>query len=335
MSPEQPRDQRILERGRHFLAEEGRAILARSEALGEPFVRLVRRLLALRGKVGVTGVGKSGLIGEKVAATLSSTGTPALFLKPVDALHGDLGVLATEDYLLAISNSGETTEVLAVVEAARALGIGVSSLTGNPASSLGRASEITIDIGAHREACPLGLAPTTSTTVTLAVGDALALVLLELRGFTEESYARLHPGGALGERLRYRVRDLMRDRRRTPVVSTTDPVAAALREMTERENLGVTLVVDAGGALAGIVTDGDLRRLLLGERGPGAAALQRRVEEVMTRNPKVVDPDAPASTALRVMEVLGITSLAVIDPLSRPIGILHIHDILGRGKILL
>ncbi len=324
----------VLRRGREILAHEGEAILAKRETLGPPFVRLVERLLELRGKVGVTGVGKSGIIGEKIAATLSSTGTPALFLKPVDALHGDLGVLRSEDHLVAISNSGETTEVLAVVEAARALGVPISAFTGNLESSLASQAEITIDIGVADEACPLGLAPTTSTTVTLAVGDALAMVLLEARGFTPESYARFHPGGALGQRLRYSVRDLMRSQSRVPIVEEDSPLRDAIDEMTAKENLGVTLVTGADGALVGIVTDGDLRRFLRAA-GSKPTGLDGPVREVMTRSPRVIETDAPASEALRVMEVHGITSLAVVDHRSQPVGIVHIHDILGRGKILL
>ncbi|MBI4582631.1 MAG: KpsF/GutQ family sugar-phosphate isomerase [Planctomycetes bacterium] len=330
----------ILELGREILEKEARAIRKKKESLGPSFVNLAERLFNLRGKTGVTGVGKSGIIGEKIAATLSSTGTPALFLKPVDALHGDLGVLRGEDYLIAISNSGETAEVLAVVESARALGIGVAAMTGNLNSSLARAAEIALDIGVEVEACPLDLAPTASTTVTLAVGDALAMVLLEMRGFTPEQYARFHPGGPLGQRLKHQVKNLMRSGDKLPLVRSTSTLAEALAEMTQRENLGVTLVVDPEGLLAGILTDGDLRRILLKSKllkskEGGGLELQKAVGDCMTRRPKVIEPEAPVSEALRLMEVHSITSLAVINPLSRPVGIIHLHDILGRGKILL
>lgn len=332
----------VLRAGRRILEEEGLAILAKKDSLGQPFAQLVRRILGLRGKVGVTGVGKSGIVGEKISATLSSTGTPSLFLKPVDALHGDLGVLREDDFLLAISNSGETAEVLAVAQAAGNLGVGVAGLTGNPQSSLARLAEVNIDIGVRSEACPLGLAPTTSTTVTLAVGDALAMVLIELRGFTAGSYARFHPAGALGERLRYRVRDIMRCESNLPIVQETQSFGEALRIMTETDNLGVALVIDESGRLVGIVTDGDVRRVLLrssGTQGSTTTMLEASmiapVGDVMTRGPKVVDPDSPASEALQMMEAKSITSLAVVDPRDRPVGLLHLHDILGRGKVIL
>lgn len=336
MPPEADREA-ILRTGREILTEEGQAILQKRDTLGDAFVRLVERLLALEGKVGVTGVGKSGLIGEKIAATLSSTGTPALFLKSVDGVHGDLGVLRAQDYLIAISNSGETTEVLALVQAARAIGVSVAALTGQPDSTLAREAEIALDIGVSREACPLGLAPTASTTVTLALGDALAMALSRVRGFTPENYASFHPGGALGQRLKFRVQDVLRwvgdD---LPCLPTRGTLLEALGQMSARDNSGVTLVVDAEGQLAGILTDGDVRRILLAEAESGREApLSRPVESYMARNPKVIAPEAPVSEALQVMEVHGITSLAVVDPHSRPVGLLHLHDILGRGKILL
>jgi arabinose-5-phosphate isomerase len=327
---------RILARARWILEEEGQAILRKRDQLGAPFIHLVRKILELPGRVVTTGLGKSGLIGQKISATLSSTGTPAYFLKPVDALHGDLGMLRPGDLLLAISNSGETEEVLAVATAARGLGVALAALTGAPASTLAREAEITIDVGVEREACPLGLAPTASTTATLAVGDALAMVLLEERGFTRDHYARFHPGGTLGQRLRSRVRDLMRAGALVPRVSTVDPLRRALEEMTARDNLGVTLVIDDDGRLAGIITDGDVRRIVLSlppQEAEGILSLP--AGELMTRNPKVVEAEVPASEALRIMEVKGITSLAVVDTLGRPEGILHLHDILGRGKIVI
>ncbi len=328
--------ERILERARWILEEEGNAILRKRGQLGPPFVQLVRRILDLPGRVAVTGVGKSGIIGEKISATLSSTGTPAIFLKPVDALHGDLGMLRAGDLLLAISNSGETEEVLTVAFAAKGLGVGLVAFTGILNSTLAREAEIAIDVGVEKEACPLGLAPTTSTTATLAVGDALAMALLQERGFTRDHYARFHPGGTLGQRLRLRVRDLMRSGELLPRIETSAPLTAALTEMTKRDNLGVTLVIDGSGCLAGIITDGDIRRIFLSPPAAGGTdILSRPVENFMTRNPKVIEGDVSASEALRIMEVRGITSLAVVDSLGRPEGILHLHDILGRGKILI
>ena len=315
----------ILSCGRRILDEEGRAILAKRDALAQPFVDLVERLYQLRGKVGITGVGKSGIIGEKIAATLSSTGTPALFLKPVDAVHGDLGVLREDDYLLAISNSGETTEVLTVVHAARSLDVGVACMTGDLASSLAQASDIALSIGVEREACPLGLAPTASTTVTLAVGDAIAMALSELRKLTPEHYARFHPGGSLGQRLRHRVSELMRRDEDVPVVSEDAPLGKALDQMSERGNLGVTLVVNGAGLLVGIVTDGDLRRYLreglatARKSGDSGHPEAPRVADIMGRRPRVIEAEVSVSEALQLMEVRGITSLAVVDPLSRPV----------------
>ena len=258
-------DDDFLASARRILEEEGSAVLQKSTELGTPFVNVVRRILDLEGHVAVTGVGKSGIIGEKIAATLSSTGTPAFFLRPVEALHGDLGMLSPRDVLLAISSSGETAEVLAVVDAAKELEIDVIAFTGALESSLARRASLTLDVGVEREACPLGLAPTASTTVTLAVGDALAMVLLEARGFTREHYLRFHPGGSLGERLRFRVRDLMRQGEHIPQVPETATLKEALDEMTRRENIGMTLVVSSG-KLTGIITDGDIRRFFLRQR---------------------------------------------------------------------
>ena len=336
---------RRVTRGQHFLREEGRAIHLLAEGLGDTFAEVVGLLLACRGRVGVTGVGKSGHVGAKISATLSSTGTPSFFLNPVEALHGDLGMLQPGDLLLALSNSGETAEVLTVASACRGLGVETIALTGRPESSLTRLAHATILTGVSREACPLDLAPTSSTTVTLALGDALALVLLEERGFTEEHYARYHPGGSLGERLRYRVRDLQRSGELLPVVTTEDSLADAISEMSRRENVGLTLIVSAERQLEGIFTDGDLRRVLgrsLGEPGasPGPADTSTSwaatpIRDVMSRNPRRVEATASVKDALHLMEVHGITSLATIDPAGRLEGLIHLHDILGRGKIVL
>ena len=326
--------ERILERARVILREEGEAVLRKSGRLDESFARLVDRLLRLDGHVAVTGVGKSGVIAEKISATLSSTGTPSFFLKPVEALHGDLGMLRAGDVLLALSNSGETNEVLALAAAAKSLGVDIAAFTGRRDSSLAREAAITVDTGVEREACPLGLAPTASTTVTLAVGDALAMVLLEERGFTRDHYARFHPGGSLGQRLCYRVRDILRSGELLPRVEEGTPLARALEEMTRRENLGITLVTREG-RLCGVLTDGDLRRVLLGQTSLTADVLEKPVELFMSRHPKTIDASASAADALQLMEAQAITSLAVVDHLGQPEGIVHLHDILGRGKIVL
>jgi arabinose-5-phosphate isomerase len=328
--------QRIIRRGQTILEEEGNAILRKARSLDDAFYQLVERILALDGHVVVTGVGKSGIIGEKISATLSSTGTPSFFLRPVEALHGDLGMVGRRDLLLALSNSGETTEVLAVVAAAKDLGVPVAALTGGGRSSLSRDAALTINTGVEREACPLGLAPTASTTVTLAVGDALAMALLEERGFTRDHYARFHPGGALGQRLRYRVQDIQRDGDLLPVVGEKASLARALEEMSQRDNIGVTLVASDSGKLVGILTDGDLRRILLKHRGEGGRdIMDEPVGRYMSPQPRTIDAGASAADALQIMEVHGITSLALVDHRGEPRGLIHLHDILGRGKIVL
>jgi len=340
MNPQQPgenskvdRREAVLSRARQVLVAEGRAVLQAAEELGEAFCELVEKILPLEGRVVLTGVGKSGIVGMKIAATLASTGTPAFFLKPLDAIHGDLGMLTAQDLLLALSHSGETLEILNVISAAKNLGTFVAAMTGDPSSTLAREADLVVPVIVQQEACPLGLAPTTSTTVALAVGDALAMALLELRGFTREDYRRFHPGGSLGRRLSRRVRDFMRTGDRVPVVREEDPLRAALEAMTVKETLGVTLVVDQTGVVTGILTDGDVRRLLRRE-GPRPDLLDLPVRTFMTKGPKTIEADALASEAVRIMEVKGITSLAILNPDGTPAGIVHLHDILGRSKFL-
>ncbi len=326
--------ERVEQRARSILEQEGHAILRKADTLNEGFFQLARRLFPFEGHIAVTGVGKSGIIGEKISATLSSTGSPSFFLRPVEAMHGDLGMLSEGDILVAISNSGETAEILAVAAAAKGLGVDVVAFTGASRSSLAKEASITVDTGVEKEACPLGLAPTTSTTVTLAIGDALAMVLLEERRFTRDHYARFHPGGSLGQRLRYKVLDIMRTEDLLPIVSDTATIADALRQMTEKDNIGVTLVSStASGVLAGVLTDGDLRRII--RRSGGGNVLAQPVEDHMTRNPATIEAELSAADALQAMEVRGITSLAVINHLGLPEGLIHLHDILGRGKIVL
>ena len=319
----------ILDGARKVLQTEAQAIHELGSRLGGDFARLVRLLSRLRGKIVVCGVGKSGIIGAKIAATLSSTGTPAIFLDPLSALHGDLGVVNKGDVLLALSHSGESAELINVAEAARHLGARIVALTGNRESGLARSADFTVEISVQREACPLGLAPTASTTAMLAFGDALAMSLASLKSFSAEDFAARHPGGRLGQRLKLRVADLMRKGRSIPRVRDTALLADALREMTERDNLGVTLVVHHSGKLVGILTDGDLRRLL--RKHPGHDLLSMPIEQAMTRNPRCIEADAPVVDALRLMEVKGITSLAIVDVRGRPAGLILLHDILGRG----
>ena len=270
----------------------------------------------------LTGVGKSGLVCKKIAATLASTGTPAFFLHPTDAAHGDLGMVRGEDTVIAVSNSGETAELLSIIPLIKSFGIPVIAITSNPKSSLARLSDIVLNIGVEKEACPLNLAPTTSTTATLALGDALAAALMKLKGFSAKEFAKLHPGGKLGIRLS-KVKEIMRKGEEIPVVSPDTPLKDAILEISSKK-LGATLVVD-GNRLIGIITDGDLRRAL--EKG---ATLETKVKDIMTENPKKIEEEAYAEEALKEMERHKITVLPVVDREGRLKGIIHLHDILGR-----
>jgi len=316
---------RLAER---VLRLEAEAILGLIPKLDANFERAVELLRRCAGRVIVTGMGKSGLVGRKIAATLASTGTPAYFLHPAEGVHGDIGMVARGDVVLALSNSGETDEVLAVLPPLKRLGVPIVLLTGNPTSTLARQCEVVLDVSVPEEACPMNLAPTSSTTAALAVGDALAMVLLELRGLRPEDYAALHPRGTLGWRALFRVADLMLTGEAVPLVGQTTPLRDVIVEMT-RKRKGVTTVVDAAGRLVGIITDGDLRRLHLS--GTPIDALS--AGEVATREPKTIRGDDLAAKALEVMETWQITSLVIVDGESRPVGLLHMHDIL-RAKIV-
>ena len=316
---------RLAER---VLRLEAEAILGLIPKLDERFDRAVELLHRCRGRVIVTGMGKSGLVGRKIAATLASTGTPAYFLHPAEGVHGDVGMVARGDVVLALSNSGETDEVLAILPPLKRLGVPIVLLTGNPSSTLARQAEVVIDVSAAEEACPMNLAPTSSTTAALAAGDALAMALLELRGLKPEDYAALHPRGTLGWRALFRVRDLMHTGDAVPVVLETTPLRDAIGEMT-RKRLGMTTVVDGGSRLIGVITDGDLRRLHLRE----ASISGLNAGAVATREPKTILADELAAKALEVMESWMITSLVIVDDVGRPSGIIHMHDIL-RAKIV-
>lgn len=329
-----PHPDRDLDAARRVLTIEAEAILALRDRLGQPFLDVVEALLACAGKVVLSGTGKSGNIAQKIAGTLASTGTPAVFLDPVEALHGGLGVIAPGDVVVAISNSGESSEGINFLFGAKRLGVKTITLTGDLDSTMAANSDLALDTSVACEACPLGLAPTASTTATLALGDALAAVLMTRKGFREEGYARLHPGGTLGRRLRQKVADIMRTGDQVPIVSADAPLTEAIHTMSEVGNLGVTLVTAADGTLAGIITDGDLRRLMSRSGGRLVSDLVT-AGEVMTHSPKTVEPDALLSDALQRMEVKGITSLAIVDTDSRPIGLIVLHDILGRGRVLL
>ena len=319
------RDVRAL--AERVLRLEAEAILGVIPTLDDRFERAVDLLQTCSGRVIVTGIGKSGLIGRKIAATLSSTGTPAFFLHPAEGVHGDLGMLARGDVVLALSNSGETDEMLAILPPLKRVGVPIILLTGNPKSTLARQSVVVLDVSVTEEACPMNLAPTSSTTAALAMGDALAMVLLDLRGLRPEDYAALHPRGTLGWRALFRVGDLMHTGDAMPVVLETAPLAEAVGEMT-RKGLGMTTVVDADGRLAGVITDGDLRRLHMREGRFDTLS----AGEVATRAPRTIAADDLAAKALELMEGK-ITSLVVVDETQRPRGVVHLHDIL-RAKIV-
>jgi arabinose-5-phosphate isomerase len=275
----------------------------------------------------VTGIGKSGIVGRKVAATLASVGTPALFLHPAEGVHGDIGMVARGDVVLAISNSGETDEVLTILPAIKRLGVPLILLTGSPESTIARNADVVLDVSVAEEACPMTLVPTSSTTASLAMGDALAVALLELRGITPEDFAVFHPGGNLGRRF-LKVENLMHVGEAVPIVHEETGMREVILEMTGKR-LGATSVVDDNGALVGIITDGDLRRAF--QRDPQIFAKAAR--EAMSRNPKTIGPDELAVKALEVMESYAITQLLVVDGQRRPAGIIHLHDIL-RAKIV-
>jgi arabinose-5-phosphate isomerase len=312
---------------RRVLRIEAAAVAALAERIGESFHRAVEICAGCTGRAIVTGIGKSGLIGRKIAATLSSTGTPALFLHAAEGLHGDIGVMTRGDCLIAVSNSGTTTEVLNLIAPARRLALPVIALTGASDSPLGRSSDVVLDVSVAEEACPLGLAPTASTTAVLALGDALAITLLERRGFRAEDYGDLHPGGALGRRLR-RVDELMRTGSAVPLVSVDTSLREALAEMSAKK-LGVTGVVGANGGLEGVITDGDIRRAI----ETHGDLRELRSIDVMTRCPKTVDAGAVAESALARMEEHAITSLFIVDEGGRPSGVLHLHDLLRAGVV--
>jgi len=321
--------QRALALGKRVLATEAAAISALEGRLGAAFLAAARVLLGCRGRVVVTGIGKSGHIARKLAATLASTGTPAFFVHAAEASHGDLGMITNDDVVVLLSNSGETDELVSLVPHLKRQGAKLIALTGSEQSSLAQSVDVHLDAGVDSEACPLGLAPTASTTAALALGDALALTLLDARGFSVEDFARSHPGGTLGRRLFTHVADVMRTGAAVPSVPLTATLAEVVVEMSSK-GMGMTAVIDADRAIAGIFTDGDLRRCLAHVTDFGAA----RVESLMTREPRTIEADRLAIDCVELMETLPkVSQLLVVDDHSRLIGALHLHD-LFRAKVV-
>jgi arabinose-5-phosphate isomerase len=318
----------LLQEARRVLEMESAAVLELSKRLGDSFVRAIQILINCQGKVVVTGMGKSGHIGNKIAATLASTGTPAFFVHPAELRHGDFGMLEPRDAVIALSASGETQEIKAVLDPIKRLGLPLIALTGNAKSTLARFSDVIIDVGVDREACPLNLAPTSSTTASLAMGDALAIALMVRKGFRAEDFARSHPGGSLGRRL-VTVADLMRSGVDLPQVCESDTYQKILEEI-DRKRLGFTAVLKVDGTICGIITDGDVRRAIVRW---GNRAFTLKAHEFMTLNPKTIRAGALAVEALKLMEQHAISDLLILDDESRPVGVVHLKDILRAGIV--
>ena len=327
-SPE--KDLLRIERGREILAEEAQAVLSLGDSLDATFSRAVEAVLSNPGKLAVTGIGKSGHIARKVSATFSSTGTPAFFLHPGEALHGDLGMLESRDVLLAFSKSGETEEILALMPLLERMEIPMIAILGQPDSTMGRKAAWTLSSAVAREAGPLGIAPTSSTTAMLAMGDALAMVVLSERNFGIRDFASLHPGGSLGRQYFLRIDALMHGGDRLPAVSPDTPLRDVIVEMTAKK-LGMTTVTDGAGCLLGVLTDGDLRRTLESSRSNAAPILDIPARSIMTRSPATLPPETLASEALTLMESRQITSVVVTDGDSVVLGVVHLHDLLRAG----
>ncbi len=317
-----------LDEGRRVLTIEANAVNALIARLDGRFTKAVDLLFECKGKTVVSGMGKSGLVGQKIAATLASTGTPAFFLHPAEGIHGDLGMLGRRDVLIAISNSGETQEILQLLPYVERQGIPVVGMTGRMSSTLAKNSDVALDVSVSEEACPMGLAPTASTTATMAMGDALAVALLQKRGFKEEDFAQFHPGGTLGRRLLVRVKDLMHAGADVPRVGVEATGTEAILEMSAKK-LGMTTVVGRDGGLVGVITDGDIRRSL--QRGEDFQRMS--AGQLASRNPKTIEPDDLAAKAVEIMERHSITTLVVVNGDRSIAGVIHLHDLLKNGIV--
>ena len=321
-------DDELTLEGKNVLQIEADAVAALSDRLAEDFAGACRSILDCTGRVVVVGMGKSGHIGSKIAATLASTGTPSFFVHPGEASHGDLGMITPDDLVIAISNSGNTPEILAILPMIRRLSVPLISMTGSKDNPLCNQADYCLDVGVEKEACPLNLAPTASTTAALAMGDALAVALLKARNFTVNDFARSHPGGALGRRLLLYVKDIMQSGSHIPLVDINDSLQAALLEMSSK-GLGMTGIIDEDGKLVGIFTDGDLRRTL----NKGIDLYSAKVAEVMTTGPTVTSEDRLAADVVNMMQDLSINSMLAVDKEHRPVGALNMHDLLRAGLL--
>ncbi len=317
---------RIIESAKEVFEIEAKSILRLKDNIGEEFDKAINILYNCRGRVIVTGMGKSGLIGKKIAATMSSTGTPAYFLHPAESTHGDSGVITRNDVIIAISNSGETQELLNLLPLIKRFGCPMIGMTGNVNSTLARTSEVVLDISVEKEADTLGKAPTASTTATLAMGDALAVCLMEKKGFTKEDFLMFHPSGKLGKGLTYKVKDLMITGDRMPLVSGDESFQDVIKTISDYK-LGMAMILDEGKHLIGVLTDGDIRRTIIKYSDTSALS----VKDVMTVNPKRITEDSYAASALNLMEKYSITALAVVDENNYPVGVIHVHDLLRAG----
>ncbi|OGP52393.1 MAG: arabinose-5-phosphate isomerase [Deltaproteobacteria bacterium RBG_13_43_22] len=317
----------LLDDAREVLEIEAQGILNLIPKLGPGFEMAVEAIYRLKGRVILTGIGKTGIVARKIVATLNSTGTPALFLHSGEAMHGDLGMVTSRDIVLAVSNSGETAELNSILPSIKKIGAKLISFVGNPESTLAKQSDLVLDVGVEKEACPLGLAPTASTTAALAMGDALAVALIKRRQFNQQDFRRFHPGGSLGERLAVKVSAVMLTGEQIPLVSPKQTLFEAIEEM-DAKDLGATLVVDHAQKLMGILTDGDLRRLFKRK----TPLKQTLTGQVMTPDPKSISPEVQASEALEMMEQYLITILPIVDSQKRVVGVLHLHDLLGKGE---
>ncbi len=319
----------ILDIAKKVLKIEAEAVYSLIDKLNSDFEKAVEIIFESKGRVVVIGMGKSGLVGRKIAATLSSTGTPAFFLHPAEASHGDIGMVTSDDVIIAISNSGETEEITGLIPFLKRYNVKIISITGNRNSTLSKAADVILDVSVKEEACPIGIVPTSSTTAAMAMGDALAVALLQKRGFKAEDFAFFHPRGAIGKKLFTKVKDLMHTGNDLPLVTPDLPMSKTVIEMSSKR-LGHTIVVSSEGKIAGIITDGDVRR---GLEKWGGKLFEMSAAEVMTRNPKIISEEELAAKALSIMEKYSITALVVTDKDYIPLGLIHLHDILKHGIV--